>query len=49
MVQLQLFFFLGDRGSILAELVDRVDCLWRVGRAKKHPLKLRKLREKFVV
>lgn len=49
MVQLQLLFFLGDRGSIFAELVDRVDCLRRVGRAKKHPLELRKLREKFVV
>ena len=46
MVQLQLF---RDRGSFLAELVDRVDCLRRVGRAKKHPLKLRKLREKLVV
>jgi hypothetical protein len=51
-VQLQLLLLLtrlGDRGSILAELVDRVDCLRRVGRAKKHPLELRKLREKFVV
>jgi len=48
-VQLQLLFFLGDRGSILTELVNRVDCLRRVGRAKKHPLELRKLREKFVV
>ena len=45
-VQLQLFC---DRGSFLAKLVDRVDCLRRVGRAKKHPLELRKLREKLVV
>ncbi len=48
-VQLQFLFFLCDRGSILTELVNRVDCLRRVGRAKKHPLELRKLREKFVV
>ena len=49
MVQLELLLFLGDRGSILAELVDRVDCLRRVSRAKKHPLELRKLRKKFTV
>lgn len=37
-VQVELLFLLGDRGCVLAELVDGVDCLWWVGGTKQDPL-----------